>query len=155
MTAKPFALSVKALIVDDHQRCLMLRRSASSKHYAGTWEPPGGKCDAGETIDAALLREVDEETGLRVRLTRLVGSSPWEMAERHIAHQYFEASVTGGELCLSDEHDAFEWVPCAKLSEMSLAPPYREFLASFAKSITRAEPHRTLNRDWYRAQVEG
>ena len=119
MTLKPFALSVSAMILDEHQQCLMLRRSSSSKHYAGTWEPPGGKCDSGEAMEAALLREVEEETGLQVRLTRLLGSSQWEMSERQIAYLYFEAEVTSGELNLSDEHDAYEWVPYAKLAGLA------------------------------------
>ena len=76
MTPKPFALSVSALILDEHQQCLMLRRSASSKHYAGTWEPPGGKCDSGEAMEAALLREVEEETGLQVRAHAAPGLIP-------------------------------------------------------------------------------
>lgn len=153
MTLKPFALSVSALSLDEHQQCLMLRRSSSSKHYAGTWEPPGGKCDSGEAMEAALLREVEEETGLQVRLTRLLGSSQWEMSESQIAYLYFEAEVTSGELNLSDEHDAYEWVPYAKLAGLSVAPPYREFLESYFKTVSPAQSSRTLDR--YRAQVEG
>ncbi len=98
MTPKPFALSVSALILDEHQQCLMLRRSASSKHYAGTWEPPGGKCDSGEAMEAALLREVEEETGLQVRAHAPPGLIPVEMTERQIAYLFFEARVTSGEL---------------------------------------------------------
>ena len=155
MTQKPLALSVSALILDEQKQCLMLRRSANSKHYAGTWEPPGGKCDSGEAMEAALLREVEEETGLQVRLTRLLGSSQWEMSERQIAYLFFEARVTSGELNLSDEHDAFQWVPCAKLAGLSVAPPYREFLASYLKTVPPAQSSRPLDRDWYRAQVDG
>jgi ppGpp synthetase/RelA/SpoT-type nucleotidyltranferase len=105
-------------------------------------------------MEASLLREVEEETGLRVHLTRLLGSSQWEMEELQIAHLYFAAIVLGGETRLSDEHDMMEWVPGAKLAEMNVAPPYREFLQSFLGKSPLKEPRRTHDRQWYRAQVE-
>ena len=95
-------------------------------------------------MEAALLREVEEETGLQVRLTRLLGSSQWEMSERQIAYLFFEARVTSGELNLSDEHDAYQWVPCAKLAGLSVAPPFREFLGSYFKTVPqRNRPERS------------
>jgi len=47
-TVKPFRLAVKAVIFDDQQRCLLLRRSAINHHFVGCWEWPGGKVDEGE-----------------------------------------------------------------------------------------------------------
>ena len=101
------------------------------------------------------IREVEEETGLKVQLTRLLGSSQWEMGERQIAYLYFGARVIGGELRLSDEHDAIEWVPCVKLADMNVAPPYREFLQSFIKTIparNRTE-HSTATGTEHRSRV--
>ena len=64
MTRKPFVLSAKVVVRDAHGRCLLLKRSMSSKNNRGKWDLPGGKVDAGERFDEALLREVAEETGL-------------------------------------------------------------------------------------------
>ena len=77
------------------------------------------------------------------------------MSERQIAYLFFEARVTSGELNLSDEHDAFQWVPCAKLAGLSVAPPYREFLESYLRDRSPSPIVRPLDRDRYRAQVEG
>jgi 8-oxo-dGTP diphosphatase len=66
MKEKPYGLSVKMVLRDDNGRCLLLKRSMNSKWYAGKWEFPGGKVDPGENFGDALLREVFEETGLRI-----------------------------------------------------------------------------------------
>jgi ADP-ribose pyrophosphatase YjhB (NUDIX family) len=70
---KPFKLAVKAVILDEQQRCLMLRRSPMNKRFVGAWEWPGGKVDDGEAFADAVLRETHEETSLTVEITGLGG----------------------------------------------------------------------------------
>jgi 8-oxo-dGTP diphosphatase len=54
-------LAVAAIIEDDQGRLLMVREA--NPDYYGLWNQPAGHVDPGETIEAALLREVAEETG--------------------------------------------------------------------------------------------
>jgi ADP-ribose pyrophosphatase YjhB (NUDIX family) len=70
---------------------LLLVRQSYGKRY---WSLPGGSMEAGESVEQAAVREVKEETGLDVRLTRLVGvySKPAEGALAIC----FEGEVTGG-----------------------------------------------------------
>jgi 8-oxo-dGTP pyrophosphatase MutT (NUDIX family) len=56
------------LVVDPQGRILLEKRSDS-----GMWGLPGGAVDTGESITMAALREVKEETGLEVRITRVIG----------------------------------------------------------------------------------
>jgi len=60
--------SVFVAVHDDQGRVLLVQRCDS-----GAWEFPGGRMDVGETAIAAAVRETAEETGLRVRITGLVG----------------------------------------------------------------------------------
>ncbi|HRQ66211.1 MAG TPA: Nudix family hydrolase [Xanthomonadaceae bacterium] len=60
---------VAGVIRDAHGRVLLGQRG-EGRHLAGMWEFPGGKVDAGETPDAALVRELDEELGVIVRHSR-------------------------------------------------------------------------------------
>jgi 8-oxo-dGTP pyrophosphatase MutT (NUDIX family) len=52
---------------------LLCRRAAKMNRHAGQWALPGGKIDAGETVDGAALREVAEELGLTVDPAQILG----------------------------------------------------------------------------------
>ena len=120
MTDKPFSLAVRALILDEQQRGLLLRRSTANKSFIGVWEWPGGKADPGETFDEALHREVREETGLEIRLTEVIGAYRLETPKLHIVALCMAAEPIGGTFCLSEEHDAFEWVPLTEIPQWEL-----------------------------------
>lgn len=62
---------VKGVIVSE-AKMLIVKRSAEDEIGAGTWEFPGGKIEFEEAIEAALIREVSEETGLSVTVDRLL-----------------------------------------------------------------------------------
>ncbi len=129
---KPFVLAVKAVILDDRGRCLLIRRSAANRHFAGNWEWPGGKVDPGEDFANALHREVAEETGLTVDLTAFAGATSFDMPAVRVVALCMEARVTGGTLNLSDEHDAAEWVPLAELNRWDLTEHARGFMLEYA-----------------------
>ena len=63
MTEKPIVLVVACALVDPDGRVLMAQRP-DGKHLAGLWEFPGGKVGPGETPEAALIRELEEELGI-------------------------------------------------------------------------------------------
>jgi len=101
---------VAVLLRDDRGRILLEKRTDD-----GCWGPPGGKVDAGESVVAAACREVMEETGLRVRVTRLLGiySDPAVRLFRY-AHNgdevhkidvFVEGEVVEGELRPSEESE--------------------------------------------------
>ncbi len=120
MAGKPFSLTMKAVIVDEQGRTLLIRRSKANKNFTGKWEWPGGKVDPGEDFAVAAIREAKEETGLDVELTGVAGVAQFEMARAHVAMLCMEARIIGGEMQLSHEHDAFQWVPLSKLPEIEL-----------------------------------
>lgn len=128
----PLKISGRALIANVAGEILLLRRVASSRHFAGLWEFPGGKNDPGEEFAAALLREVKEETSLTVELGRGVGVAEHALADRRIAFVMVEAAITGGTLTLSSEHDAFAWVSRAELPAQALCPQFAKFAAEYA-----------------------
>jgi 8-oxo-dGTP diphosphatase len=138
MPEKPFKLAVRAVILDEQGRCLLVRRSNVCKHFVGQWEWPGGKVDEGETFDAALLREVREETGLEVELLGVVGAIGIEMDAVRLAVLCIEAKLLGGTLSLGEEHkehDDHAWVPMADVPKWDLTDDrLKELAKSYVES---------------------
>jgi len=63
---------VGAVVRDDAGRLLLIRRGHEPSR--GLWSLPGGRVEPGEALEAAVVREVREETGLEVRVGAAVGS---------------------------------------------------------------------------------
>lgn len=131
---KPFALSVKVVVRDEAGRCLLLRRSLSSRRNPGKWEFPGGKIDVGETFEEALLREVAEETGLTISLQRVAGAAESELPAMRVAYLILEGRLGSGQVRLSDEHDGYVWVAPRDLPTMDLAEQFRPFAQAYGQA---------------------
>lgn len=116
-------LGCSAAILNDEGKVLLTRRLDN-----GQWCLPSGGMDAGESPSETCIREVFEETGLHVRVTRLVGvySDPNQLVmyvdgnKVQIVALHFEAEVTGGELGLSDETSAFGWFSLEEMEGMEM-----------------------------------
>ena len=115
-------VGASALIFDEaRERILMTQREDNSR-----WCLPGGGMDPGESAAEACAREVLEETGLEVRVTKLVGiyTTPDLLIEFPDGNKIqpvafsFEAEITGGELGLSDETIAFGWYTVVEIEAM-------------------------------------
>jgi ADP-ribose pyrophosphatase YjhB (NUDIX family) len=104
---------VAAVIFEDG-RVLLQRRDDT-----GRWGLPGGAVDPGESVRAAIIREVREETGLDVEPVRLIGvySDPVHHQVMtypdgnviHYVSTVFECAVRGGALECGDESLALDW----------------------------------------------
>jgi 8-oxo-dGTP pyrophosphatase MutT (NUDIX family) len=89
----------------DGAELLVLHRAAGGVDYEGdwAWTPPGGGLEPGETHEECAARELFEEAGLDLPLTRVHGH-PNDFAA-------FVCELVGDvEIVLSDEHDRFEWL---------------------------------------------
>jgi 8-oxo-dGTP diphosphatase len=132
-TVKLFRLTVKAVILDDQQRCLVVRRSANNRSFVGCWEWPGGKVEDGEDFVVALLREVREETSLVVEITALAGATTFEMPVAQNVLLCMEAQIVSGTARLGEEHDDFAWVPLGELHHYNFSPGIDKFMLDYAK----------------------
>lgn len=75
-------LVVACALVDTDGRVLIAQRP-EGKSLAGLWEFPGGKLEPGETVEAALARELHEELGIDVQ-----ASHRWHVLEHDYPHAY-------------------------------------------------------------------
>lgn len=103
------ALTVDAVIVKDGEIVLIQRKG---EPFRGQYALPGGFVEYGETVEAALRREVLEETGLVVEIASLVGvySDPGRDPRGHVVSVAFTATIVGGVLAGdSDAEKAMLW----------------------------------------------
>jgi ADP-ribose pyrophosphatase YjhB (NUDIX family) len=96
------------VVFDRAGRVLMVRRA--NEPGRGRWSVPGGRVEAGETDHHAVIREVAEETGLEVKITRRAGGVRRRAPDGRVLdiHDY-TCRVTGGTLRAGDDADDARW----------------------------------------------
>jgi 8-oxo-dGTP diphosphatase len=118
---------VAALIQDDRGRYLITRRRGGS-HLAGMWEFPGGKREPGESLEAALRRELIEELSATFSVGEKVETVSWQYPERTVVLHFYRCRYESGTI-EAREQQAMEWVEPARLAELEFPPADRELIA--------------------------
>lgn len=122
-------ISVTAAILSKGNKVLIARRK-STAHQAGKWEFPGGKIEPGETPEACLRRELQEELGIDTRIGRFLAESIYHYDTVSIRLLAFRATLIEGRLEPND-HDAIAWVAPHQMDRYDFAPadlPFVEML---------------------------
>ena len=89
----PSVVHVAVGVLIDDANCVLLARRQKGAHLEGYWEFPGGKVESGETVEAALARELSEELGVEIADLYLMT----------VSHDYGEKQV------LLDVHHVLSW----------------------------------------------
>lgn len=105
-----FVVAVLAVIVKK-DTFLTLKRSDKKKVAPGVWEVVSGRLEHDEDPFEGLLREIKEETQLKVKLN----PSPFDVYTTHYGDKpmvalVYQAQYIEGEPCISEEHDEYKWV---------------------------------------------
>jgi mutator protein MutT len=117
-------------------RVLATRRTRPPE-AAGRWELPGGKVEAGETPQEALVREVREELGCEVRVTgALSGEQPIRAGS---TLRVLRAELVSGDP-MPHEHDALRWLGPEELEQVAWLPPDQPFLAELRDLLLDGRP---------------
>ena len=119
-----------AIVTDSDGRLLLVKRGYEPE--MGRWSLPGGRVRPGESDPEAVVREVREETGLRVEPGRLVGEveRPAPGGKVFDIHDY-AASVSGGVLAAGDDAADVRWVHPRDLDRLSLTGGLAETLTAW------------------------
>ena len=101
-------IKVAAAIIIKEGRFFATQRGYGA--WKDWWEFPGGKVEAGETSEEALVREIKEELDTLVSVDEFVTTVEYDYPEFHISMDCFICSVVSGELKLL-EHESAKWLP--------------------------------------------
>ena len=117
-------LVVGAVIVDSlaHPRRVLATRRTRPTALKGRWEFPGGKVEPGESAEAALIREVQEELDVTLMLGEelMPSGSYWPISER-LTLRIFLAEIFVGTPTPGESHDQVRWLSADELDERRLA----------------------------------
>ncbi len=128
--ARP-VLGVGALILDGN-RVLLVERGGPP--LVGYWSLPGGAVEAGERLEEAIIREVQEETGLDVATEAIATVFERIMPDASGACEYhyvlidFYCRILGGELCAGSDSRSAAWFGMDSLHDLLMTEGTREVI---------------------------
>ena len=96
--------------------CFLIQKRPESGLLGGLWEFPGGKIEAGESGEEALLREIKEETGLDVDLGKKIGTINHAYTHFKITMSAWFCDWVGGE-AQTNAASENKWIPLADINK--------------------------------------
>lgn len=110
---------VAAAVIEREDTFLMTRRVAGT-HLAGSWEFPGGKCEAGESLEQCLVREIREELGVTCRVGGEIFSVTHPYEDRVVELHFFACAIEGVPVAQLGQD--MRWVSRGQLRELEFPP---------------------------------
>ena len=115
----------------------------AGRPLTGYWSLPGGLVEAGESLDAAVRREVLEETGLRVKPVEMYGlferiiRDAQGRAEYHYVLADYVCKVEGGTLQAGDDVSDVAWVERRRLGDYRMTEGTRDVIEEAYRAVRK------------------
>jgi mutator protein MutT len=116
---------VAAIIRRENQ--ILITRRFNDVHLPGFWEFPGGKVESGESLFAALEREILEELGMKIRVEDEYFTIQHEYPERTVRLHFFNCSIVGGKPQALGVAD-MRWLRPGELGQFQFPPADEELI---------------------------
>ena len=139
-------LTVDAFVEDRRGKVLLVRRGRPP--FLGSWALPGGFCEYGETTEECCTRETKEETGVAVRVGRLLGvySDPKRDPRGHTVTVVYAARPMRGRARGSDDAAEARWFSKKELAGLDYAFDHGEIIRGRRGRPGKAGPSRRARR---------
>jgi 8-oxo-dGTP diphosphatase len=112
-------INVAAAIIRDKNKIFATKRGYGE--FKGGWEFPGGKIEIGETPKEALVREIQEELDILVKVGELVEIVEYDYPTFHLTMHCFFCTMKAGDLVLK-EHEEAMWLTKERLDSVDWLP---------------------------------
>ncbi len=113
------SINVVAAIIRKGEEVFATQRGYGN--YKDWWEFPGGKIEAGETPEKALIREIREELAADISVDEYLTTVEYDYPEFHLSMACYWCSLKDGHLTLL-EHEAARWLPLGNLRQVDWLP---------------------------------
>jgi 8-oxo-dGTP diphosphatase len=123
---------VVCAIIEHDGKFLAAKRSAGQSH-GGFWEFPGGKIDPGEDAEKAIFREIKEELGTEISITKKLPSVTFNYPDKTVTLIPFVCEIAAGGFITPLEHDEVRWVDMDESKGLAWLPPDAEILNNYLK----------------------
>ena len=139
-------VTVDAFVEDGRGRLLLVRRGRPP--FRGSWALPGGFCEWGETTEECCAREMLEETGVTVRVEKLLGvySDPKRDPRGHTVTVLYAARPVRGEAKGSDDAAEARWFTRKEIRGLAFAFDHGEIIRAQLARRRAARPSRRARR---------
>lgn len=112
-------IEVVAAIIKKDNKILITKRSYGE--FADMWEFPGGKIEAGEGKEEALIREIKEELEVDINNLEYLTTVEYDYPNFHLIMHCFICEICGGEIVLNVHNEA-KWVSTEELTNQKWVP---------------------------------
>lgn len=124
-------LNISTGIIRNAKQQIFITQRAADAHMANKWEFPGGKIEAGESAEQALVRELQEEVGITPQGATLYEKLEYQFPDRHITLWFWLVESWDGEPW-GKEGQPGSWVAQSEL-DAEMFPPANEPVISRLK----------------------
>ena len=121
-------LQISVGIIRNSQGEIFITQRAADAHMANKLEFPGGKIEAGESSEQALVRELQEEVGITVRASRLFDKLEYQFPDRHITLWFWLVESWDGEPWGKEGHPG-RWIAQSALVAEDFPPANEPVIA--------------------------
>ncbi|MET0808548.1 MAG: Nudix family hydrolase, partial [Pseudoxanthomonas sp.] len=129
MTSPLRFIHVAAAVITDVRGRILLARRTDGRDLAGLWEFPGGKREPGESLEDALVRELQEELGITVQVGAPLISVPQQYPDKRLLLDVRQVTSWIG-VARGVEGQALAWVAPEKLTRYPMPPADRPVVAA-------------------------
>lgn len=128
-------IEVVAAIIRKGDRVFATQRGYGE--WKDWWEFPGGKMEAGETPQEALVREIKEELDADISIGRLLDTIEWDYPTFHLTMHCYICSLENAALHLN-EHEAARWLRADELRSVNWLPADNQLLPLIERELLTA-----------------
>jgi len=138
-------VGIGAIIIKDGKIVLIKRGNEPSK---GKWTIPGGLVELGESLEAAVIRETEEEVCLDVDKPSLIGvvdnvdlDEQGKVKYHYVIIEYL-VQVIGGTIQAASDAEELRWVPFDEVESYNLTASFRRFFKNNREKLDQANSYR-------------